>query len=109
MVDIDRTVTYSKTLTVHLNSSSSSGALQVYPTVVTGSQVMVKAEAGHKNVDINVVDLSGRILVRQHLQQLNSNQPQPIDLSQLRLGKGVYIVKIVSTDGLNQSSKIIIP
>lgn len=109
MVDIDRTITYSKTLTVHLNTNSFNGGLQVYPTVVTGSQVLVKAETGHKNVDINVVDLSGRILVRKHLQQLNSDQPQPIDLSQLRLGKGVYIVNIVSTDGLNQSSKIIIP
>ncbi|MCG7859305.1 hypothetical protein MD537_20175, partial [Flavihumibacter sediminis] len=83
MVDIDRTVTYSKTLTVRLNKGASTDELQVYPTVITSNQVMVKAGSSHKNVDINLVDLSGRVLIRQHVSQLNSSQPQSIDLSRV--------------------------
>jgi hypothetical protein len=109
MVDIDRTVTYSKTLTVRLNTVASTDELQVYPTVVTSNQVMVKAGSSYKNVDINLVDLSGRVLIRQHVSQLNSSQPQSIDLSRVRLGKGVYVLKIISADGMDQSRKIIIP
>ncbi|GAB2680165.1 hypothetical protein GCM10027036_38100 [Flavihumibacter cheonanensis] len=109
MVDIDRTVTYSKTLTVRLNKGASTDELQVYPTVITSNQVMVKAGSSHKNVDINLVDLSGRVLIRQHVSQLNSSQPQSIDLSRVRLGKGVYVLKIISADGMDQSRKIIIP
>lgn len=109
MIDIDRTVTYSKTLTVRLNTGASTDELQVYPTVVTSNRVMVKAGSSHKNVDINLVDLSGRVLIRQHVSQLNSSQPQSIDLSRVRLGKGVYVLKIVSADGMDQFRKIIIP
>jgi hypothetical protein len=109
MVDIDRSVTYSKTLTIHLNGVSNNTELQVFPTVVTGTQVTVKSGSSHKNVDINLVDLSGRVLIRQHVAQLNSSQPQNIDLSRVRLGKGVYVLKIISADGMDQSRKIIIP
>ncbi len=107
MVDIDRTATYSKTLTVNL-SGSKQEELQVYPTILTGKNLNIRTETSHDNVEFTLVDLSGRIVLRQQIGRLSANSTQSIDLRDARSGKGVYLVQVQSTDGLRQTQKIIL-
>jgi hypothetical protein len=108
MVDIDRTATYSKTLTVNL-SDSKQEELQVYPTIVSSNQVMVKSTENYAEAIVTISDLSGRIVMRKTIGKVSANQAQALDLSGLRSGKGVYFLRVTTTDGVDQTRKIILP
>lgn len=108
MVDIDRTATYSKTLMVHLGESKQD-ELQVYPTIVSSNQVMVKSTENYANAIVTISDLSGRIVLRKTIGNVSANQAQALDLSGLRSGKGVYFLRVITADGVDQTRKIILP
>lgn len=108
MVDIDRTATYSKTLTIHLKEALQQ-ELQVYPTVITSNQVMVKSADNYSNAVVTVVDLSGRVVLNKTIGKMTANQAQAIDLSSIRTGKGVYFLRVTNSDGIDQTRKIILP
>ena len=107
IADTDRRVTYSKTITVHLNHHSEQ-EVQVYPTMVTGNQVMIKPGVKQEQVQIILSDLSGRVLLKQQMGNLEAGQAKAFNLSTIQGNKGMYILKITSSNGLDQTRKIVL-
>ncbi len=107
IADTDRRVTYSKTLAVHLNHHSEQEVL-VYPTMVTGNQVMIKPGVKQDQVQLILSDLSGRVLLKQQMGNLEAGQAKAFNLSPIQGNKGMYILKITSSNGLDQTRKIVL-
>lgn len=108
MVDLDRRVTYSSSITVSRSSLSKTG-LQIFPTVVSSAQIQIRVAHTVKSAELVIVDLSGQVVFRRTLSSLNADQTQTVSLAGWRAGKGIYLVNLVSAQEPTLTQKIIVP
>jgi hypothetical protein len=92
MVDKDGTADYSAVATVSLNVAE--GTVKIYPTLVTGDNLYVETAGSMTQGKVEIVDMSGRILLTQ--KNVGSGRQQ-ISLSKAQLSAGSYMVRV--TDG----------
>ena len=77
--------------------------LSLYPNPSTGKLYISNFDATQKNVDIEITDITGKLITKQQ-STVNSGL---IELN-LDVNNGVYFVKVVSINGNSQVQKIII-
>jgi hypothetical protein len=105
IVDKDASVRYSTIATVSLQQANQ---VKVYPTIVENKQVYIESGKKLNRVQIELVDMSGRIL--QTEQRTLSAGRQTLSLDAFRAGSatGSYIVRITGEDGILARQPVII-
>lgn len=98
MIDRDNTFAYSRTASVNLGNSGP--GVRVYPN--PASSVLLIQGVGPKSViHVSLTNTSGQIVA-----QYGSVPETGIDLS--KLSSGMYLIKIVTNDGLQTARKIVV-
>ncbi len=96
-VDFDGVYEYSQTIRVETGVSSSQVSFQVYPTVVTNDFMTINANRSFEVKNIEVFGLSGN----QQGKEVNfyKNHPSEIEISGNNLQKGIYLIRLTTTEG----------
>ena len=105
MVDRDGSVKYSTVTAVALQQVNT---VRVYPTIVENKQVYIESNKKINRVQVELVDMNGRIL--QSEQRSLSSGRQSLSLDALKAGHatGSYIVRITSDEGILAKQPVII-
>ncbi|MGV3539219.1 MAG: T9SS type A sorting domain-containing protein [Rufibacter sp.] len=105
-VDVDGSTEYSKVISVkHTAGAGSANAMRVslYPNPVTNGNVNIRfAELPQGDVNVRLIDMSGRVL---HTKTLNGNST--LDISHLGLSQGIYMLSITS-GGITDTQRLMI-
>jgi trimeric autotransporter adhesin len=95
-VDYDGTTTYSKTVAVR-NTSRLSRPVNLYPNPVVNTDLKIDLGFAAKNVQVQVVDMLGRVVLNEPAPKVLSEEILSLDLS--RLNAGTYQLTIRSEEG----------
>lgn len=93
MTDISGTVTYSKIVLIS-TATVARNEIKIFPTIVTGNKINLKAGSSLKQAFIEIVDLSGKIILSQPLPPAAAGQTINMPVSKGTLAKGVFLVRI---------------
>jgi hypothetical protein len=88
-----------------VNEFNNSDKISIYPNPSPKGQVFIHTSDFVGNLNIQVVDLNGRMVYNLENVDFNSSVEKSINLNQLQ--KGMYIIK-VSNETLNFTQKIFI-
>jgi hypothetical protein len=84
-------VTATVTSTVGINENNSNAVATVYPNPATSNLIISLNKTISGNVDVNIVDLAGRIVSQQ---SFNSSEKLEMNIS--NLSKGTYLVRVIT-------------
>jgi trimeric autotransporter adhesin len=87
MIDVDGKVTYSPIVAI-INGSTSAELVGIYPTVVTDQAFLSVAASRTAKMQINITDMSGRII--KTISQTVANGSSLININTANLSAGVY-------------------
>lgn len=96
MIDENGKITYSRTVAV-MNGVNGLLLTSLIPTVVTNNATLTVASSGQQKLDIIIVDMQGRAVLRRNFTIASGNTN--IDLSLTTLAAGVYQLTGISTEG----------
>jgi hypothetical protein len=68
------------------------GQIQIYPNPASEFITLSTAKTINSNVQINIIDVAGRLAQQVSYNNMQAQVPQQIDIS--KLSKGVYFVKL---------------
>ena len=74
------------------NDLSNNGQIQIYPNPATEFITLSTAKNINSNVQVNIVDVAGRLAHQVSYNNMQASAPHQIDIS--KLSKGVYFVKL---------------
>jgi Repeat of unknown function (DUF6923)/Secretion system C-terminal sorting domain len=107
MIDIDGSFTYSNVIMIRRDQSNITGIIISPNPVYSGGVITIRLNADNrKNVDIRVMDMSGKVVLRQQ-NQLNTGI-NSLSLNQQALPAGIYTVQVIAEDEILSSKLSVI-
>ncbi|MEQ8554017.1 MAG: T9SS type A sorting domain-containing protein [Cyclobacteriaceae bacterium] len=105
-VDFDGQYEVFKAIRVETNMGGSENTFNVYPTVVTQGKVNIEGEKPFQVKDIQVISLTGT----SNIYQPNTSEVgfRNVEVDMNGLQNGLYLMKMVSEDGNEMTSRIIV-
>ncbi len=105
-VDFDGQYEVFKAIRVETNMGESENTFNVYPTVVTQGKVTIEGEKPFQVKDIQVISLTGT----SNIYQPNTSEVgfRNVEVDMNGLQNGLYLMKMVSEDGNEMTSRIIV-
>ncbi len=104
MTDKDGAINYSRVVAI-MNNVNGLLLTSLMPTVVTDKTTLTVASSGSQKLDIIVVDIQGRVMMRRNFTVAAGNTN--IELSMARLGAGVYVLTGITPEGKSTSIRFI--
>ncbi|MEI9911667.1 MAG: T9SS type A sorting domain-containing protein [Bacteroidota bacterium] len=104
MIDEDGKITYSRTAAV-MNGVNGLLLTSLIPTIVTNTASLTFASSAAQKIGILIVDLQGRIMLKQHRSVAAGNST--IQLSMKGIGAGVYQLTGISAEGKTNTIRFI--
>ena len=105
-VDFDGQYEVFKAIRVETNMGETENSFNVYPTVVTQGKVTIEGEKPFQVKDIQVISLTGTSNVYQPNTSEVGFRNVEVDMNGLQ--NGLYLMKMVSEDGNEMTSRIIV-
>lgn len=105
MIDLDGHFTYSPTIQVRINRTSSANKFTLFPNPVVGNQVSLRGNASDlPAIRITVTDISGRTWLNRTITRVNGLYSFPVQ----QLPTGAYVLQIYSLqDALLQVERFV--
>ena len=107
MIDIDGSFTYSNVIMIRRDQRNVTGIIISPNPVYSGGVVTLRLNADNrKNVDIRVMDMSGKIVLRQQNQLITGINS--LTLNQQSLPAGIYTVQVIAENEILSSKLSVI-
>ena len=105
-VDYDGEYEYSETIRVETGVSNNTMSFNVYPTLVTADKITINANRAFEVKDVEIFSLSGS----QQGKSLSfvKNHGSEVELSGNYLEKGIYLIKMNTTEGDQLVKKVVV-
>ncbi|MBL7743773.1 MAG: T9SS type A sorting domain-containing protein [Chitinophagaceae bacterium] len=93
MTDLTGTVTYSGVIILS-NAASKEEGLNVFPTILTGTNVSIYTGKKISQAIVAVVDIKGNVIGKTVIGKLNAGQTVSFSTSNYSLPKGIYFIRV---------------
>lgn len=107
MTDLSGVVSFSDVVRVSASGTQSDNKVSIYPTILSGNNFNIKTSVAIQNARISVLDLQGRPVHTQLLNNLSANQAVSITAN-IGNAKGMMIVTVFSGNELVSTHKLLV-
>lgn len=105
MTATDGSSTWSNTITLH-NSAENTGAVKIYPTVLTGAGLHIISNNALSDASIIIHDFTGKPVYNQRLGKTAAGLPVTVNTGNTRLPAGIYLLSVMEAGRVMRTQKI---
>jgi len=105
-VDYDGVYDYSETIRIETGNDAGHNSYNMYPTTVTSSPISLNANQAFEVREIKVFGISGAS--QEHDVSYDRVHPSEIKVNTYRLENGIYLLRMITTEGEVVSRKFVV-